>query len=131
MRSSKDTMLRLQRFRFEDKRRQVAEIELMIVDFKRKLDELDQQITIEEGKNGVSDPKHFNYSTSAKALRDRRENMSRSMDDLDGQLSDAQAAYEEAERELRKAELLAEKEGVPGTPPGQGAEETTGAGIQH
>ena len=52
MRSSKDTILRLQRFRFEEKRRQVAEIELMIVDFKRKQDELEQQIAIEESKNG-------------------------------------------------------------------------------
>jgi len=131
MRSSKDTMLRLQRFRFEEKRRQVAEIELMIVDFRRKQDELEQQIAIEESKNGVSDPKHFNYSTTAKALRVRRENMAHSMDDLEGQLSDAQAAYEEAERELRKAELLAEKEGVPDTPPGQAADEPTGAGAQH
>ncbi len=130
MRSSKDTMLRLQRFRFEEKRRQVAEIELMIVDFRRKQDELEQQIGIEENKNGVSDPKHFNYSTTAKALAVRRENMARSMDELTGQLDEAQAAYEEAERELRKAELLAEKEGLPATPPGHAAEAASGAGAQ-
>ncbi len=124
---SKDTILRLQRFRFEEKRRQVFEIELMIADFKRKQDELDQQIAIEEGKNGVSDPKNFNYSMTAKALRLRRENMSHSMDDLKLQLSDAQAAFEETERELRKAELLVEKEGVPGAHAAVAAEHNAGS----
>ena len=124
---SKDTILRLQRFRFEEKRRQVCEIELMIVDFKRKQDELDQQVAIEEGKNGVTDPHHFNYSMTAKALRVRRENMSRSMDDLNRQLRDAEAAFEDTERELKKAELLAEKEGLPGTHPGGAAEPAAGA----
>ena len=126
---SKDTILRLQRFRFEEKRRQVCEIELMITDFKRKQDELDQQIAIEEGKNGVSDPQHFNYSMTAKALRVRRENMARSMDDLNTQLGGAQAVFEETERELRKAELLLEKEGVPATHPVSSAEQVSTAGA--
>jgi len=123
---SKDTILRLQRFRYEEKRRQVYEIELMIADFKRKQDELDQQIAIEENKNGVSDPKHFNYSMTAKALRDRRENMSHSMEDLNSQLSEAQEAFEETEKELKKAELMVEKEGVPGAHPGVAAEQSAG-----
>jgi flagellar export protein FliJ len=110
---SKDTLVRLQRFRFEEKRRHVCEIELMITDFKRKQDELEQQIAIEEGKNGVTDPRHFNYSMTAKSIRARRDNMARSMDDLKAQLAEAQAMFEDAERELRKAELLVEKEGLP------------------
>jgi len=124
---SKDMIVRLQRFRFEDKRRQVCEIELMIADFKRKQDELDQQTAVEESKNGVTDPKHFNYSMTAKSLRVRRENLSRSMADLNAQMNEAQAAFEEAERELRKAELLVEKEALPGTHPGVTAEQTSTA----
>jgi len=124
---SKDTLLRLQRFRFEEKRRQVYEIELMIADFKRKQDELDQQIAIEEGKNGVSDPKHFNYSMTAKALRDRRENMSHSMANLNSQLSDAQEAFQETEKELKKVELMVEKEAVPGTHPAVAADHSAGS----
>ena len=126
---SKDTLLRLQRFRFEEKRRQLCEIELMIADFRRKQDELDQQIAIEEGKNGVTDPRHFNYSTTAKSIRARRENMARSMDDLKTQLDEAQALFEDAERELRKAELLVEKEGLPGAHATGAAGEPAGAGA--
>ena len=66
---SRETLLRLHRFRTEEKRRQAADIDGMIQDFMRKYDDLDQQVKLEEGRNGVSDPQHFNYSLSAKAAR--------------------------------------------------------------
>lgn len=107
---SRDTLLRLHRFRTADKRRQVADIDSMIQDFMRKYDDLDAQVKFEEGRNGVSDPSHFNYSMAAKAARSRRDNLMKSIGELKDQLTDAQAALSEAEAELRRAELLAEKE---------------------
>lgn len=104
-------MLRLHRFRSEEKRRQVADIEGMIADFMRKYDDLDATVKFEEGRNGVSDPNHFNYSLQAKAARGRRDNLMRSIAELKDQLSDAKAALSEVEQELRRAELLVEKEG--------------------
>ena len=53
MRSSRDTLLRLHRFRTEEKRRQVADIEAMIADLMRKHDDLDAQMKIEEQRTGV------------------------------------------------------------------------------
>lgn len=111
---SRETLLRLHRFRTEDKRRQVADIDGMIQDFMRKYDDLDAQVKFEESRNGVSDPGHFNYSLSAKAARGRRDNLMRSIAELRDQLADAQAALTEEEQELRRAEMLAVKEG--GTP---------------
>ena len=108
---SRETLLRLHRFRTEDKRRQVADIDGMIQDFMRKYDDLDAQVKFEESRNGVTDPAHFNYSLSAKAVRGRRDNLMRSIAELKDQLADAQAALAEEEQELRRAELLAEKEG--------------------
>jgi flagellar FliJ protein len=107
---SKDNLLRLHRFRYEDRRRQVAEIEVMISEFLRKQDELDAHIRMEESRNGVTDPSHFNYSTSAKASRVRRDNLLRSIGELKDQLDAAKTALEEEAAELRKIELLAEKE---------------------
>ena len=109
---SKDTMLRLQRFRFEEKRQQVSDIELMIADFNRKLGDLDQQIEMEEDRTGVSDPGHFNYSMTAKSIRGRRDNLSKSIAELDAQMKEAVEQTSEAEAELRKIELLVEKEGL-------------------
>lgn len=107
---SRETVLRLQRFRTEEKRRQAQEIEAMIADFMRKYDDLDALVKAEEAKNGVTDPQHFNYSMSAKSARVRRDNLLRSISELKDQQADAQAALLEQEAELKKLELLEAKE---------------------
>ena len=109
---SKDSMLRLHRFKVEDKRRQVSEIEFMISDMEAKVTEFNQQIELEEKRNGVSDVNHFNYSMTAKSIRVRADNIKKSVDDLVAQLSTAKADLEEEEAELRKIELLAQKSGA-------------------
>lgn len=113
---SRETLLRLHRFRTEEKRRQVADIDGMIQDFMRKYDDLDAQVKFEESRNGVTDPAHFNYSLSAKAARGRRDNLMRSIAELRDQLNDAQTALEAEEQELRRAEMLVEKEGGSSAP---------------
>lgn len=115
---SRDTLLRLHRFRTEDKRRQAADIESMIQDFMRKYDDLDAQVKIEEGRNGVSDPTHFNYSLSAKSARGRRDNLMKSIAGLRDRLAAAQESLAEEQTELRRVELLMEKEaGQSAAPP--------------
>jgi flagellar export protein FliJ len=114
---SRDTLLRLHRFRTEDKRRQAADIEGMIQDFMRKYDDLDAQVKIEEGRNGVSDPAHFNYSLSAKSARGRRDNVMKSITELKDQLMAAQELLAEEQTELRKIELLVEKESASAASP--------------
>jgi flagellar export protein FliJ len=109
---SRETLLRLHRFRTEEKRRQVADIEYMIQDFTRKFDDLDAQVKFEEGRTGVSDPSHFNYSLSAKSARARRDNLLRSIGELKDQLGEAQLILANEEQELRRAEMLAEKEAM-------------------
>jgi flagellar export protein FliJ len=113
---SRETLLRLHRFRTEEKRRQVADMEFMIQDFTRKYEDLDAQVKFEESRNGVSDPSHFNYSLSAKATRGRRDNVMRSIAELKDQLAEAQAALAAEEQELRRVEMLAEKESGAASP---------------
>jgi flagellar protein FliJ len=113
---SRDSLLRLHRFRTEEKRRQAADIEAMIADFMRKFDDLDHNVKMEEQRTGVTDPNHFNYSTSAKASRGRRDNLLKSIADLKDQLADAQSALADEEGELRKVQLLVEKESGPAMP---------------
>jgi len=124
---SRDTLLRLHRFRTQEKRRQAADIDSMIQDFMRKYDDLDAQVKLEEGRNGVSDPNHFNYSLSAKAARGRRDNLMRSIAELRDQLADAQGQLAEEEQELRRVELLVEKETGTAALPPQPASSATGA----
>ncbi len=107
---SRESLLRLHRFRTDDVRRQVADMDFMINDLMRKHDELDQHIKYEETKSGVTDPNNVNYSMAAKAVRGRRDNILKSVGELRDQHEAMADKLKEEEGELRKIELLVEKE---------------------
>jgi flagellar export protein FliJ len=107
---SRDTLIRLKRFQVDEKRRRVAQIEMMIADFDRMSADLDREIAGEEQKAGISDPAHFAYPTYAKAAATRRDNLRRSADDLKVQLDEAKAELGEAFEELKKVEILDDRE---------------------
>lgn len=109
---SRDSLIRLHRFQVDEKRRQVVEIETMIAEFRRKEAELEQQILSEQERAGVSDVGHYAYPTFAKAARDRRENLLKSIEGLTVQLEAAKDDLAEAFSELKKYELMNEKESL-------------------
>ena len=116
---SRETLLRLHRFRTEDRRRQAVDIDGMIQDLTRKYDELDSHVRFEESRNGVTDPANVNYSMAAKATRGRRDNLLKSIADLKDQKASVVAQLADEEVELRKVEMLVEKEsGVSAATPG-------------
>jgi flagellar export protein FliJ len=107
---SRETLIRLKRFHVDEKRRRVAQIEGMIAEFDRIAGELDREIRAEQERAGIHDPSHFAYPTYAKAAMQRRENLKRSADELRGQLEEAKAALGEAFEEMKKVELLDERD---------------------
>ena len=107
---SRETLIRLKKFQVDEKRRKVAQIEAMIAEFERIATELDREIKVEQDRAGIHDPGHFAYPTYAKAAITRRENLKRSSDELKGQLDDAKAALGEAFEELKKVEMLDERD---------------------
>jgi flagellar export protein FliJ len=107
---SRESLIRLKRFQVEEKRRRLTQIESMIAEFDRMSGELDREIRAEEDRAGISDPTHFAYPTYARAAAQRRDNLRRSSDELRGQLDDARAVFEEAFEELRKFELLDDRD---------------------
>ena len=107
---SRDTLIRLRKFQVDEKRRRVAQIEGMVADFDRMATDLEREISTEQDRAGIHDPLHFAYPTYAKAAIQRRENLTRSADELRGQLEDAKALLSEAFEELKKVELLDERD---------------------
>jgi flagellar protein FliJ len=107
---SRDAVSRLKRFEVEEKQRKVAEIEMMIGDFSQMAQDLDRQIAIEQERAGVSDTNHYAYPTFAKAAIQRRDNLLASTADLEAKLSAARATLDEAFEELKKIELLEERD---------------------
>src|SRR5260221_5451839 len=107
---SRETLIRLKKFQVDEKRRRVAQIEGMIADFKRMSVDLEREIHSEQERAGINDPSHFAYPTYAKAAIQRRENLTRSADELRIQLEDAKTLLGEAFEELKKVELLDERD---------------------
>ncbi len=107
---SRNTLICLKKFQLAEKRRKVAQIEAMIADFRRIANDLELEIASEEVRAGIHDPAHFAYPTYAKAAITRRENLKRSADELALQLEGNKAALQESFEELKKAELLDERD---------------------
>ena len=107
---SRETLVRLKKFQVEEKRRKLVQIETMIGEFERMAGDLDREIAAEEERSGIRDPSHFAYPTYAKAAMNRRDNLRRSAQELRIQLEDAKAAFGEALEELKKVELLDERD---------------------
>ena len=107
---SRDTLIRLKKFQVDEKRRKVTQIETMIAEFELMAHELEREIKVEQDRAGIHDPAHFAYPTYAKAAIQRRENLKRSADELKGQLNDAKDALAESFEELKKIELLDERD---------------------
>src|ERR1700759_4501923 len=102
MKSRSESLIPLKKFQVDEKRRQVAQIEMMVADFERMAAELDQQIEIEQTKTGISDVAHFAYSTFAKAAIARRDNLLASAADMRDQLETAQDGLAEAVGDLKE-----------------------------
>lgn len=113
---SRENIVRLKRFQVREKSRQLAQLDTMVSEFERMAQELDLQIANEEKKAGITDTSHFAYPTFAKAARTRKENLQVSQRDLKIQREAAEAALEEADAELAKAEALEMRDGRPREP---------------
>lgn len=108
---SRENLVRLKQFQVNEKRRQLAQLDLMIAEFERMANELEVQIAAEEKKAGISDVNHFAYPTFAKAARQRRDNLRNSQTDLADQRDNALSLLTEAEADLSKAQLLESRDG--------------------
>lgn len=108
---SRENLVRLKQFQVNEKRKQLLQLDMMIAEFDRMATELDLQIVAEEKKAGITDTGHFAYPTFAKAARQRRDNLKNSQADLQQQREAAEAALNEAEAELSKAEMLESRDG--------------------
>jgi flagellar export protein FliJ len=82
----------------------------MIAEFDRMAADLDREIKAEQDRAGIHDPSHFAYPTYAKAAITRRENLKRSTGELRTQLEEAKALLGEAFEDLKKVEMLDERD---------------------
>lgn len=107
---SRESGLRAKRFEVAEKARKAADLESMIRDFEGMALDLARQISAEEERTGVKDPEHFAYSTFAKAVVQRRDNLITSVEDLRAKLELARRDHEVAQEELQRLEAVEPRE---------------------
>ncbi|MBI1261032.1 MAG: flagellar export protein FliJ [Rhizobiales bacterium] len=103
---NRESLIRLHKFQVDEKRRQVAELEIMLTEFHSRERELDRHVKAEQERAGISDVAHFAYPMFAKSVMRRRENILQSIEGLERQLEDAKEELAAAFRELKKYELM-------------------------
>lgn len=111
---SRETLIRLRRFDVDEHRQKVTDIEAMIADFQQMAADLERQIEVEQEKAGVSDVNHYAYPTFAKAAVERRQNLVASISELETKLEVARGELAEAFEELKKVELMQERDAEQG-----------------
>lgn len=103
---NRESLIRLHRFQVDEKRRQLAELELMAQEFRARERELEAQVDAEQKKAGISDVAHFAYPMFAKSVIRRRQNILTSIADIERQLDTAKEELSDAFRELKKYEII-------------------------
>ncbi|MEM7694725.1 MAG: hypothetical protein AAF318_09760 [Pseudomonadota bacterium] len=91
----RESTIQAKEFQADALRRQLMQFERMIADLETIRTELGKQIEMEERRSGVSDTSHYAYSTVARAARERRANLTHTIDDLAGRRETAHEALAE------------------------------------
>ena len=107
---SRKSLIQLRRFEVDERRQTVADIENMLEDLRQMVVDLERQIEVEQEKAGVNDVNHFAYPTFAKAAIQRRDNLQNSIQELEKKLEEARGELAEAFEELKKVELIEERD---------------------
>ena len=107
---SRKSLIQLRRFEVDERRQTVADIETMMEELQQMVIDLERQIEVEQEKAGVSDVNHFAYPTFAKAAIARRDNLKNSCAELEAKLEEARDQLAEAFEELKKVELIEERD---------------------
>ncbi len=107
---SRKSLIQLRRFEVDERRQTVADIETMKGELQQMVIDLERQIEVEQEKAGISDVNHFAYPTFAKAAIARRDNLNNSCAELETKLEEARDQLAEAFEELKKVELIEERD---------------------
>ena len=100
-----NTLIRLAKFRLDEARRQLAELERLRASFTQGLEKLAAEVAREQQVAAQSVEPHNGYAAYARAAMARRGTIEKSLDDLGPMLGQAEAAVTAAFQEMKRYEL--------------------------
>jgi len=113
MRCDRSSLLRRKQFEVNESERRVSSLGTVIRDFDYMIADLDRQIAAEEDRTRIKDPGHPAYSSFALAAAKRRQNLLRSVADMNAKLDVCKRELEEVSIQLRDLESIQNNQSPP------------------
>ena len=107
---SREALIRLNRFRVDEIRRRLKSLDDMRADLTKKMSDLETMMHEEQRRAAHSDLGRLAYPSFARSVVARRENIQRSIDEVEKQASGVTEELQSAYRELKKYEIAADSE---------------------
>lgn len=107
---SREALIRLNRFRVDEIRKRLKSLDDMRADLTKKMSDLETMVQDEQRRALQSDLGRLAYPTFARSVMARRENIQRSVDEVEKQAGSVTEELQGAYRELKKYEIVADSE---------------------
>jgi flagellar export protein FliJ len=105
---SREVLVRLHKFKVDEVQRRMKSLTEMRSDMERKIHDLEVMVQDEQRRAAGSDLGRLAYPTFARSVQARRENIQRSIGEVERQMAAVQEELETAFGELKKFETEAE-----------------------
>ncbi|NQV81035.1 MAG: flagellar FliJ family protein [Alphaproteobacteria bacterium] len=108
--SALPTLIRVAKWNMEEKRRTLVALETLMGNLNASLRGLDVEVEREQGEARRNEETLFFYGNYARRVINRRDNIHRSIEELRGQLDAAHQDVSEAFQEVRRYEIVLERQ---------------------
>jgi septation ring formation regulator EzrA len=103
---SREGLVRLHRFRVEEIRKRLKSLDEMRGDLTKKMSDLETMVQEEQRRAAHSDLGRLAFPTFARSVQARRENIQRTIDEVEKQAATVSEELQGAYRELKKYEVV-------------------------
>lgn len=107
---SREALVRLHRFRVDEIRKRLKSLDDMRSDLRKKMSDLETMVQEEQRRAAHSDLGRLAFPTFARSVQARRENIQRTVDEVERQAATVTDELQGAYRELKKHEIAADNE---------------------
>lgn len=107
---SREALIRLNRFRVDEIRKRLRSLDDMRADLAKKITDLEAMVQDEQRRSQQSDLGRLAFPAFARSVMARRENIQRTIDEVDKQAATVTEELQNAYRELKKYEIAADVE---------------------
>ncbi len=107
---SREALVRLNRFRVDEIRKRLKSLDDMRADLRKKMSDLETMVQEEQRRAANSDLGRLAFPTFARSVQARRENIQRTVDEVERQAATVTEELQGAYRELKKHEIAADNE---------------------